>query len=121
MRALAYEAHVAIAFATPLVFVLAALWGIWEYRHGKRLSRWYDRSLWALQVVLFIQVMTGVVLLLAGRSPGAGAHVVSGSLVAVLPLLVWIAARQSRYISLYLGLTCAVMAAFGVQAITTGG
>jgi hypothetical protein len=121
MRALAFESHVAIAFATPLVFVLAALWGVWEYRRGARLSRWYDRSLWVLQVMLFIQVMSGVVLLLAGRSPGAGAHMVYGSLVAVLPLLVWAAARHSRYISLYLGLTCAVMAAIGVQAITTGG
>lgn len=88
-----------------------------EYARGSSLSRAYDRALWAVQFLLLVRVAAGVWALLAGQKPRSPWHIVYGSVVSVLPFAIYLAARHSRRVSLYLGITYAVMIAAAVRAV----
>jgi hypothetical protein len=85
------DAHLYIAYVLPGGFVLLALWALGVVIFNRGPGEWFWRLLAALQVIVAIQVVVGIVLLLQGFRPTVWRHYIYG---AVMPLLLlWIAHR----------------------------
>lgn len=85
------EFHRAIAYAVPAGFVLLVILSIAVYLTNKEPGRLFYGVLAAVQGILVVQLVVGVVLLLIGRRPGQTLHYVYG---AGFPLVVLLFAHS---------------------------
>jgi hypothetical protein len=66
------EVHHYIAYSIPAGFLLLALWSLVGFIRNKAPGENFWRLLGAVQVILGIQIVIGVVLLIVGKQPVGG-------------------------------------------------
>jgi hypothetical protein len=83
--------HLVAGVGVMTLFSLAGLLGAWRWWRVEA-SRWFWRLLRAAQAMLGVQVVLGGILLVQGREPSDGLHLVYG----LLPVAVSFVAEQLR-------------------------
>lgn len=85
------ELHRAVAYAVPAGFALLVVLALVVYLTNKEPGRVFYGVLAAVQGILVVQLVIGVVLLMMGRTPGQTLHYVYG---AGFPLVVLVFAHS---------------------------
>jgi hypothetical protein len=120
------DLHRYIAYSVPTGFALLFVVSVFTYLFNREPGEWYWRLLAALQIVLALQVLAGVVLFLAGHRPPsisfAGAHYVYGSLfpLAVLVFAHRYATRHTRVAVAIFGFAAFLCFGLTMRALQTG-
>ncbi|MCJ7514065.1 MAG: hypothetical protein MUO23_14005 [Anaerolineales bacterium] len=115
--------HGLLANTVMLFTLLAGLWGLLLYVRRRSVDGGYWGILVIGELLILAQGVLGIVLLVGGKQPGRGIHILYGAVAALtLPAAYgFTRARDDRRAALTYGLLCLFLTAIAWRSATTGG
>jgi hypothetical protein len=117
------EIHRAVGFVVVAIFAIGWLFGVVLWVARREAGDWFWRWLVAAQVVAIVQALTGLILVLAGRTPTTWLHYVYGFGPLVIFAIGHLLAREEAFRAKpWAPFALASFISFGLslRALTTG-
>jgi heme A synthase len=120
------DLHRFVAYSVPTLFALLTLGAIWTYLRNREPGAWYWNLLAAVQVVLGVQVLVGVILFASGGRPQSNGpnwlHYVYGAVfpIGVLYFAHKYARKHPGVEMIIFGVACFVAFGLTFRALQTG-